>query len=66
MNFVEHVLEPKRLLLVWQGPEGSSRVRHTVAELVRDSDDQVPCFSSITAMACAVSKVGFPWPPLSV
>ncbi len=26
----------------------------------------MPCFSSITAMACAVSKVGFPWPPLSV
>jgi hypothetical protein len=26
----------------------------------------MPCFSSITAMACAVSKVGLPWPPLSV
>lgn len=41
MNFIEHVLEPKRLLLVWQGPEGSSRTRHTVAELVRQSDGQV-------------------------
>ena len=26
----------------------------------------MPCFSSITAMAWAVSKVGFPVPPLSV
>lgn len=33
-TFVEHVLEPHRLLLVWQGPEGSSRTRHTVAELL--------------------------------
>ncbi len=42
MNFIEHVLEPKRLLLVWQGPEGSSRrTRCAVAELVRQSDDQV-------------------------
>ena len=34
MTFIEHVLEPHRLLLVWQGPEGSSRTRHTVAELL--------------------------------
>jgi multidrug resistance protein len=26
----------------------------------------MPCFSSITAMACEVSKVGSPWPPHSV
>lgn len=38
MNFIEHVLEPKRLLLVWQGPEDSSRLRHTVAELVRQEN----------------------------
>ncbi|GMU69191.1 MAG: hypothetical protein AMXMBFR37_15230 [Steroidobacteraceae bacterium] len=41
MKFIEHILEPKRLLLVWQGPEGSSRLRHTVAELVRQNDGQV-------------------------
>ena len=38
MTFIEHVLEPHRLLFVWQGPEGSSRVRHTVAELLRAPD----------------------------
>ena len=38
MSFIEHALEPHRLLLVWQGPEGSSRTRHTVAELLRAPD----------------------------
>jgi hypothetical protein len=42
MNFIEHVLEPKRLLLVWQGPEGSSRrTRYSVAEFIRQGDDKV-------------------------
>lgn len=41
MNFIEHILEPKRLLLVWQGSEGSSRTRHTVAELLRQGDKPV-------------------------
>ncbi len=26
----------------------------------------ISCFSCITAMACAVSRLGSPWPPLSV
>lgn len=41
MNFIEHILEPTRLLLVWQGPEDSSRLRHTVAELVRQENGVV-------------------------
>lgn len=50
MNFIEHVLEPKRLLLVWQGPVGSSRTRHTVAELVRQESGVVR-FRYLTATA---------------
>lgn len=38
MNFIEHVHEPRRLLLVWQG---SSRNRYAVAELFRAPDDRV-------------------------
>lgn len=34
MNYIEHVREPHRLLLIWQAAEGE-RVRHAVAELVR-------------------------------
>ncbi|MES2883939.1 MAG: HIRAN domain-containing protein [Pseudomonadota bacterium] len=41
MNFIEHVHEPERLLLVWQGPEGSSRRRFEVAELLRAGEGQV-------------------------
>lgn len=34
MNYIEHIRHPKRLLLVWQGAEGSARLRRSVAELV--------------------------------
>lgn len=40
MTFIEHVPEPHRLLLVWQGPEESSRARHVVAELLRAPDGE--------------------------
>jgi hypothetical protein len=51
MRFIEHIHEPNRLLLVWQGMEGTSRDRRVVAEIdrcaggtarfryVRDSED---------------------------
>jgi len=64
MNFIEHVLEPNRLLLVWQGPEGSSRARHSVAELVRQGEGQVRFrYFADTADfrgACAEGFVNFP------
>lgn len=41
MKYIEHVHEPRRLLLIWQGPEGSTRSRHAVAELVRTFDERV-------------------------
>lgn len=34
MNTIEHIREPRRLLLIWQATEGK-RLRHAVAELVR-------------------------------
>lgn len=33
MNFIKHIIEPKRLLLVWQGPEGVDRNKRIVATL---------------------------------
>lgn len=64
MNFIEHVHEPRRLLLVWQGPEGSSRTRHTIAELVRVADDRVRfhylCDSDDFKTAQAEGFVNFP------
>lgn len=64
MNLVKHVLEPKRLLLVWQGPDGSKRTRHSVAELVCQGDGVVrfrylhgePDFEN----ACAEGFINYP------
>ena len=36
MSFVEHIIEPRRLLLGWQAPEGNLRTRYIVAELIRE------------------------------
>ncbi len=39
MNFIAHIIEPRRLYLVWQGPEGGDRSRRIVAELLRTNHD---------------------------
>lgn len=43
MNFIEKIIEPKRLLLVWQPSEAvdSNRTRRLVGELVRDATGNV-------------------------
>ncbi len=41
MKFIEHIHEPYRLLLIWQGQESSVRNRRAVAELVRQPDGNV-------------------------
>lgn len=38
MNVISHIVEPDRLLLTWQGQEGSSRARRVVGELRRNAD----------------------------
>lgn len=39
MNFITHIIEPQRLYLVWQGPEGGDRSRRIIAELLRTNHD---------------------------
>ena len=39
MSHIEHIIEPNRLLLSWQAPDGSDRTRRLVAELRRRGDD---------------------------
>lgn len=41
MNRIEHIINPNRLLLVWQAPDGKSRVRHIVGELFQRKDEVV-------------------------
>ncbi len=39
MNFIEHLVEPERLLLVWQAPDGKVRARLEVGELLREGEE---------------------------
>jgi hypothetical protein len=39
LSYIRHIIEPKRLLLAWQAPEGGDRMRHLVAELRRRGAD---------------------------
>ena len=39
MNLIENLVEPHRLNLVWQGPDGANRTRRGVGELVRVGTD---------------------------
>lgn len=65
MNFIEHVREPRRLLLVWQRPEedGAPRIRRAVAELVREPGAvRFRYLTDTPDFACAVQEgfVNFP------
>lgn len=39
VRFIEHIVEPKHLLLIWQSPNEDDRHRHIVAELNREEDN---------------------------
>lgn len=43
MNLIEHIINPSRLLLVWQAPDGDgkSRTRHIVGELIQRQGEVV-------------------------
>jgi hypothetical protein len=59
-NVIENVVEPARLLLVWQGPEGSSRTRHVVGELTSEPSGEVTLrYSSDPSVLEPAKKDGF-------
>jgi len=39
MNWIEHIVEPNRLLLTWQAPDKENRLRRIIAELIRTGDE---------------------------
>jgi len=68
MTFIQHIVEPDRLLLSWQPPGGPDRGRHIVAELRREGDDadlvylsECPDYQD----ACAKGFTGYPGLPLN-
>lgn len=38
MKLIRHIIEPRKLYLVWQAPEGRERLRRVVGELIRDNN----------------------------
>lgn len=44
MRLIEHTIEPHRLLLVWQAPDGKERTRFVVGELLREGDMVTFCY----------------------
>ena len=41
MNIIEHILEPKKLLVCWQAPEGSTRTRFVIGELEKNQNSLI-------------------------
>ncbi|OAI47687.1 hypothetical protein AYO45_05655 [Gammaproteobacteria bacterium SCGC AG-212-F23] len=41
MHFIEHIIEPNKLLLAWQSSDEQHRTRYIVAELNRAENDQI-------------------------
>lgn len=41
MHFIEHIIEPNKLLLAWQSSDEEHRTRYIVAELNRAKNDQI-------------------------
>lgn len=58
-KLIEHIVEPARLLLLWQGPEGSSRVRHVVGELTSCSGNVALRYATDSSDLQAAKRDGF-------
>lgn len=59
MNYIEHIVEPERLLLSWQASTGPDRGRHIVAELRRNGDDADLVYMRDSAEYASAEAKGF-------
>jgi hypothetical protein len=59
MNFIEHLVEPERLLLVWQAPDGDKRTRLAVGELLRRDDEVTFRYLTNSEDFTLASELGF-------
>lgn len=41
MHFIEHIIEPKKLLLAWQSADEQHRTRYIIAELFRTQENRI-------------------------
>jgi len=61
MRYIEHIIEPEKLLLSWQPPRSSNkdRLRRFVAELIRRGDNADLVYLSDTEDFAEAKKLGF-------
>lgn len=59
MKLVEHIFEPKRLLLAWQAPEGLDRTRFIVGELQKHHDNVTFRYTSESEDFEKAQRLGF-------
>lgn len=59
MNYIEHIREPKKLLLCWQAPEKSDRRKHIIAELCRKENSYIFRYLKGTEDFERAEKLGF-------
>lgn len=59
MRFIEHLIEPERLLLSWQAQESTMRSRYIIGELVRKADDFILNYFKDSADYVEATQHGF-------
>lgn len=59
MKYIEHLIEPNRLLLSWQAQESKNRSRYVIGELVRDGEKVVLRYFEDTADYSNAVEHGF-------
>lgn len=59
MRFIEHIVEPKRLLLAWQSSDERYRTRYIVAELRRLGDETTLTYLPETKDFIQAKNIGF-------
>lgn len=60
MHFIEHIIEPDKLLLAWQSLDEKHRTRYIVAELNRAHDEQITLTYRVNSDDfCKAQKLGF-------
>ncbi len=59
MKYINHLIEPNRLLLSWQAQDSKNRSRYIVGELVRDGETVVLNYFEDTSEFCDAREHGF-------
>jgi hypothetical protein len=59
MQFINHIIEPTRLLVTWQSADERERTRYIIAELLRDGDEITLRYLKDSPDFAKASSLGF-------